>query len=102
MKRLLLILLGIGIASSLVFARNIAYNHKKPPRLPLQEAYPCAMHALGNETNTFYCLNATVAIMRSPDGEWLFDFESTNGAVKNVFVFFDKTTEVVNGPLAVF
>ena len=99
MKYLLVILLVIGIAVSLVYARNIGYNHRNPPRLPLQEAYPCAMRALGNDTNTFYCLDARVAIIRSPDGEWIFDFESTNGAVKTVFVFFDKTTQINNGPL---
>ena len=102
MKRLGIVLLALGIASGLVLARNQPYDRKQPPRLSLQEACPLAMHALGTATNQFYCLSARVAIIRSPDGEWLFDFAATNSAEKHVFVFFDKTTQVVDGPLAIY
>ncbi len=102
MKRLIIVLSALGLASGIVLARNIAYNRRQPPRLPLPEACRLATQALGTATNQFYCLDAHVAIMRSPDGEWLFDFAATNGAEKHVFVFFDKTAQVVDGPLEIY
>lgn len=102
MKRLALVLSALVIAGGLVFARNQIYNRSLPPRLPLKDALPLAAQALGAATNQFYCLGAQVAIMRSPDGEWLFDYAATNGAEKHVFVFFDKTTRIVDGPLEIY
>jgi hypothetical protein len=94
--KLVLVSLALCALSSLVLARNLSYNRQRPPRLSLGEAFPLAMHALGADTNQFYCLRANVAIIRSPDGEWIFDFENTNGVEKDVDVFFDKTAQVVD------
>jgi hypothetical protein len=102
MKRLIIILLALVITTTLVFARLMPYNRKQPPRLPLQDACSLAMTALGTATNQFYCLSAQTMVARSPDGEWLFEFTNTNGAEKHVFVFFDKTTQIVDGPLAFY
>jgi len=102
MKRFIIVLSALLVTGGLVFARNLVYSRSQPPRLTLQDAYPLATQALETATNQLYCLDAHVVIMRSPDGEWLFDYAATNGAEKHVFVFFDKTTQVVEGHLAVF
>jgi len=83
------------VCTGILFARNIAYNHSKPPRLPLGQAYDVALTTLGQATNDFHCVAASVAISFSPDGEWFFTFSSTNGTEKYVTVFFDgKTTRI--------
>ena len=99
MKRLIIVLLALGMTSGFVFARRLPYNRSKPPRLPLQDACSLATKALGAATNQFYCLSAQTLIARSSDGEWLFEYANTNGAEKHVFVLFDKTTQSVDGPL---
>jgi len=97
MKRLIIILAIFGLATSAVFARLHFWPAAKPPRLSLPDAFTCATRVLGPATNQFHCISATALISRSPDGEWLFTFCSTNGAYKSVFVFFDKQTRVEDG-----
>jgi hypothetical protein len=86
------------LAGGIAFARLITYDETKPPRLSLPDAYQLATRALGSETNQFRCLGAGIVISRSPDGEWLFTFCTTNQppARKYVFVFFDKQTQVTD------
>ena len=98
MKRLIIVLLALGFASSLVFAgldMLDLYKQNQPPRLSLQDACPLALAALGTATNQFYCLNAQAL----DTGQWQFAFVNTNGVQKYVFVSFDKTTHIWNGPL---
>jgi hypothetical protein len=98
MKRFTFVLALVTLmAGGIALARVIAYDEKKPPRLPLPDAYHLAMQALGTDTNKFHCISAGTLISRSPDGEWLFTFCDTAGAKKNVFVFFDKQTRVGDG-----
>jgi hypothetical protein len=97
MKRFLVVLIIVALGTGLLFARVMGWPHKKRPRLALPDAYSCAAASLGSVTNQYYCLRAMCLISRSPDGEWFFEFCSTNGEFKSVFVFFDKTTRVENG-----
>jgi hypothetical protein len=97
MKRIIIIFGIFALATGLVFARRMAWPDTQPPRLALPDAYAAATNALGATTNQFYCVGAGTLISRSPDGEWLFTFCSTNGAYKSVFVFFDKQTRVEDG-----
>ena len=97
MKRLVAISVVLTLAGGLVFAELMGWPEKKAPRLALPEAYSCAATALGSATNQYHCLRANWQNSRSPNGEWLFTFCSTNGSYKSVFVFFDKKTQVQNG-----
>jgi len=98
MKRIIIISAVLALMTGLVFARLLTGPpDTKQPRLALPDAYTEAAHALGAATNQFYCIRAGTLISRSPDGEWLFTFCSTNGAYKSVFVFFDKQTRVEDG-----
>jgi hypothetical protein len=97
MKKVIIILTVLILATGAVFALRINWPDTKQPRLALPDAYGQAVAALGTATNQFYCVRAGCLISRSPDGEWLFTFSSTNGAYKSVFVFFDKTTRVQDG-----
>ena len=99
MKRVIIILTVLGLATGLVFARRIMWPDTKPPRLSLPDAYGCAISAIGTATNQYHCVRASCLISRSPDGEWMFTFCSTNGAFKTAFVFFDKTTRVEDGTI---
>jgi hypothetical protein len=90
-------LLVLLLCTGALLARNIAYNHSKPPRLPLGQAYDIAMTTLGQATNQFHCVSAGLAISFSPDGEWFFSFCSTNGTQKYVTVEFDGKTHI-EGP----
>jgi hypothetical protein len=90
-----IIFLILLVCAGALLARSIAYNHSTPPRLPLGPAYDIAMTTLGETTNEFHCVAASLAISFSPDGEWFFTFCSTNGTEKYVTVFFDgKTTRI--------
>ncbi|MGN6554053.1 MAG: hypothetical protein ACTHLW_10070 [Verrucomicrobiota bacterium] len=99
MKRFIVILAIFGLATCAVFARRIFWQPEKPPRLSLPDAYACAVGALGSNTNQYHCVSASCLISRSPDGEWMFSFYTTNGASKTAFVFFDKTTRIETGPI---
>jgi hypothetical protein len=99
MKRVLIILTIVALGTGLLFAHVMGWPEKKRPRLALLDAYACAAAALGSDTNQYYCVRACCLISRSPDGEWFLEFCSTNGGFKSVFVFFDKTTKVQNGPV---
>jgi hypothetical protein len=87
------------VCVGVVLARNITYNHSKPPKLPLGSAYGIAMSALGQSTNDFHCVGASLGIAWSPDGEWLFEFSSTNGVTKFVTVEFGGKTHIEKAPL---
>ena len=91
-------LLILLVCTGALVARNIAYNHSKPPRLPLGPAYDIATAALGQATNEFHCVSAQLAIALSPDGEWFFGFCSTNGTQKFVTVEFDGKTHIEETP----
>ena len=99
MKRLIIVVVFLGIATGLVFARRITWDDKMPPRLALPDAYACALTALGTVTNQYHCVSAECMISRSPDGEWMFTFCDTKGKYKAAFVFFDKTTRIEDGPI---
>jgi hypothetical protein len=81
-----------------------SYDGKTPPLIKIDEAYTKALLALGKATNQFYCISATslTNIHRWGTEEnsfsgrmekgWAFAFSSTNGAARNVYVCFDKTS----------
>ena len=55
-----------------------------PPDPPLPQAYQTALQALGTQTNTFYCVNATSLSQSEHLGstEWHFEFFSMNVLLK--------------------
>ena len=73
-----------------------SYDETKPPSLSLPVAYEKAMASLGQATNQYHCVKASVSNMLVRDGEWDFIFTTstpTNGVPdnKHIFVFFDGT-----------
>jgi hypothetical protein len=79
MKKTRLTILSFGVFAAVVFATNITpYDNAKPPSLALPVAYERAMSALGSATNQFHCLKAQVTTDFGADGEWQFEFYSTN------------------------
>jgi hypothetical protein len=77
-----------------VFAGNPIFNVNKMPPISLPDACAMATHILGTETNRFYCVGARLDASRpSNDGDWWFSFCSTNGEVRNVYIFLDKKTK---------
>ena len=85
------------------------YDGKIPPPLSLGVAYDKAALKLGAETNQFHCISATClprlwthGSSEDPTGTdvgWTFVFLDTNGAPKNVYVYFDKaSTTLVEDP----
>ena len=99
MKRIVIVFTVLVLAAGLAFARRMAWRDTNRPRLALPDAYNCALTALGTATNQFHCVRASCLISRSPYGEWMFSFFSTNGLEKTAFVFFDRTTRVEDGPI---
>ncbi|MGH7992193.1 MAG: hypothetical protein ACREDQ_01645 [Limisphaerales bacterium] len=84
-----------------MFCAALAYELRDPitpPEPPLPQAYQRALQALGAETNTFYCVNATSLSLSENLGscEWHFEFFSTNGRVREVFVGSSGKTIVRN------
>jgi hypothetical protein len=90
MKRIIITLAILALPSGFAFARLVAWPNTKPPTLPMPEAYGLAEQALGSATNVFYCVHANTQVAFTLNGEWLFGFSSTNGALKDVVVPFDK------------
>jgi hypothetical protein len=79
-----------------------SYDESKPPSLPLPVAYEKAMASLGQATNQYHCVRASVSNMLVRDGEWNFTFATstaTNGAPSNkqIVVYFDGTV-ITNMP----
>ncbi len=97
MKRLLIVFVLLALPVAALAARRMPWTDTRRPALSLPDAYACALTALGPATNQYYCVRARCGISRSPDGEWLFIFSSTNAMYKSVFVFFDKTTRIEEG-----
>ena len=89
-----IIILVLLVCTGTLLAGLIGYDASKPPRLPLGAAYNIATKAMGQSTNQFYCIGARLLISYSPDGEWVFDFSSTNGVSKRVTVEFDGKTHI--------
>lgn len=81
-----------------LFARPAwpGYDESKPPSLPLPVAYEKAMTYLGQATNQYHCVRASVSNRLVRDGEWDFTFAAstpTNGVPNNkqIVVCFDGT-----------
>lgn len=83
------------------------YDGRIPPPVSLGTAYNKAVLALGAATNQFHCVSATclnhLTSLGSSEGEfhfgWTFVFLDTNGAPKNVYVYFDKvSTAMIEDP----
>jgi len=94
-----LILLFFGALSTAVFATFITpYDMAKTPSLSLPIAYERSMTALGSATNQFHCLSAKVTTEYGADGEWQFEFQSTNSPprLKWVTVEFNGKIHVEN------
>jgi hypothetical protein len=80
MKRLIIVVLTLGITSSLVFAAVWFNDPKEVPTISLPDAYRQAITALGSATNTFHCMTA----QWERPGFWEFSFYNTNGVLKTV------------------
>ena len=101
MKRIILVIAALVLTIGLAFAeRPISWPNTKPPGLAMSDAYACAVAALGNATNQFYCIRAGCFCYSdtSKDGWWKFEFCNTNGTPKRVLVSFDKKARVEDGP----
>ena len=85
-------LLILLVCAGALFASNRLYNHSVPPKLSLGQAYDMAVSSLGQATNEFHCVGASLAAHFSNDGEWLFEFSSTNVTEKWVTVEFGGKT----------
>jgi hypothetical protein len=84
----ILIVIGVGLGLAAAYAYDELRDPTTPPEPPLPQAYQTALQAMGTETNTFYCVNATSLSHSEHLGstEWQFDFFSTNGQVRRVVV----------------
>jgi hypothetical protein len=96
----ILIVIGVGLGLAVAYASEKLRDPTTPPDPPLPLAYQTALQALGTETNTFYCVNATTLSLSEHLGstEWQFDFFSTNGQVRRVIVGSNGKT-IVRNPL---
>jgi hypothetical protein len=116
MRKKQIILLLTLLATGLIFAQTNLFSPSNyppqpprdgriPPPLNLDAAYGKAIHELGEETNRFHCVSATclqwltrLGSSEEPKGTtvgWTFVFLDTNGAPKNVYVYFDKASTVL-------
>jgi hypothetical protein len=82
-----------------------SYDKTKPPSLPLPVAYEKAIASLGQATNQYHCVRASVSNMLVRDGEWDFTFTAsapTNGVPynKDIVVYFDGTV-ITNVPVMI-
>ena len=87
-------LLILLFCAGILVASNRVYNPAVPPKMPLDQAYDMAVCSLGVATNEFHCVGASLAAHYSNDGEWLFDFSSTNATQKWVTVEFGGKTHI--------
>ena len=93
------IIWGLFMFAAALVARPViwpSYDETKPPSLPLPVAYEKAMAALGQSTNQYHCVRASVSNKLVRDGEWDFAFTTstpTNGVpyTKDIVVYFDGT-----------
>jgi hypothetical protein len=94
----ILIVIGVGLGLAAAYAYEKLRDPTTPPEPPLPQAYQTALQALGIETNTFYCVNATSLSLSEHLGstEWHFEFFSTNGRVRSVVVGSNGKTIVRN------
>jgi len=100
MKTRLILILAL-VFTTISFASLVfrPYDKSKPPTLSLPLAYDRAVVALGNETNEFHCVSATITTTFSPDGEWYFAFYSTksNAIPKFIAIEFNGKIHLDNG-----
>lgn len=79
------------------------FDGKTPPPINIDKAYAKVLSKLGDATNQFYCVSATclnspprnsIGLSVESHQGWIFTFSTTNGASKNVYVYFDKASSV--------
>ena len=85
MKRIILIVAGLSVATCIVWGFSGTIRATPPPR-PMSEAYTMALHALGSDTNGYYCVSAKISNGWCYAGEWVFEFDQDNAEHKLVFV----------------
>ena len=68
-------------------------DETKPPTISLPDAYQLAIIKLGQATNQFHCVSASIDIGSSSQAGWYIDFNSTNASVemRKLYVKFDGT-----------
>jgi hypothetical protein len=86
-KLTVLVVLGLVVVA---LAGDAPYDVRHPPRVSLPVAYAEALKALGTWTNQYHCVGASLTMMLSPQGGWMFSFCSTNGRPKGVVVPFGE------------
>jgi len=114
MKRILIIILGTGVAAGLLAQsiitnggtrsfqppsygsfQPLSYDPKTRPPLALPDAYALAMRKLAEipgATNRFHCISGSCVEMSCRNGwtGWTFWFANTNGDHAYLWVFFDR------------
>ena len=107
MKYIILIAIGM-VATSLLLAQGpVISNPRVPTNYPsydpntsappigLSTAYALAQRAIGNGTNTFYCVSAScIGINNAGAAGWRFTYANTNGQRGRVEVSFDGQASV--------
>jgi hypothetical protein len=98
MKRIIVILIGMVVLSGVLLGQgrhgrlgaDFSYDIRKPPPLPLSEAYTRALGHLGEMTNLFYCVSAScLELTNGTTAGWTFCFANTNGQRGRVNVYYD-------------
>ena len=96
-----LLLVSLAAVSA---TRRIPWNPTDRPRMQLPQAMQLAHKAinmqqgLSTKDEKFYCLDATLAITTSKDGDWTFIFGSKESGERWVTVDFDGRVTVSKGP----
>jgi hypothetical protein len=90
MKRTIAIIIVTGLLTSVLLAMNLLIDRKAVPAISLPDAYSEAVQALGAIAPRFHCTDGFLQHSKTYEGEWQFDFYTTNGETKCVFVPLDK------------
>src|SRR5882762_5620049 len=92
---LLLAFLFLVSLAALSATRRILWNPTDRPRVPLPQAMQLAHEAvnvqegLATKDEKFYCIDASLAVATSKDGDWTFIFGSKESGERWVIVDFD-------------
>ncbi|BCM91862.1 hypothetical protein IAD21_03739 [Abditibacteriota bacterium] len=81
------------LVGSSCFAKNAFWHPDQKPQMSLTQALALAQKALGKKQRNFYCLDASIAKIRS-QGDWTLTFGSKNMGMRYIMVSFDKTVRV--------
>src|SRR6266849_2309470 len=101
--QILAFLLLVSLAALSATSR-IPWNPTDRPRMQLAQAMQLAhdtvnmQEGLATRDEKFYCIDATLAVTTSKDGDWTFMFGSKESGERWVIVDFDGRVTVSKGP----